>query len=366
MKPLLLAALAVFLAHGCATTTTMTATGDAATVEAERAEQARYAAKTAFGRLKRLDAVAWPVLTANADVCPKTKFKAGITFDSKWRSEGMPPAFRNAHRELLQLDSNHFGVTWASPNSPADKAGLRRGDRIFEIEGNPAPEVRSRRGVNRGMKRIQKLFDEASEDGVLTLGIARDGSEEPIDVTMELVSTCAYPVVMQESDALNAYADGNTIYITTGMMRFAQDDLELQTVVAHELAHNTEGHIDKMRRNTMVGGILGAIVDAAAATQGIYTDATSAGAQAGAMAFSQDFEREADYVGIYYMERAGTDTSEAADFWRRMAGESMSGVVYATTHPTTPERFVNINAAVAEVRAKREAGEELRPNRKPD
>ena len=103
-----------------------------------------------------------------------------------------------------------------------------------------------------------------------------------------------------------------------------------------------------------------------AASQGIRTDMTNIGMEAGKLVLSQDFEREADYIGTYFLERAGIDASESADLWRRVAAESGAGVVYGTTHPTTPERFVNVSAAVQEIRAKQAAGQELLPNRKKD
>ena len=189
------------------------------------------------------------------------------------------------------------------------------------------------------------------------------GLRERVDVAVRPARVCDYDVLLAESDALNAFADGEAVYLTTGMLRFAAADVELQAVIAHELAHNTEGHVDRTIRNALLGGLLGAIVDIAAASQGIYADATLSGLEAGAEAFSQEFEREADYVGIYYLERAGIDASEAATFWRRMAAENVDSIVYGATHPTSPERFVNMNAAVAEVRVKREAGEPLLPTR---
>ena len=238
-------------------------------------------------------------------------------------------------------------------------------DAIVAVDGKVLPVPTSKRSYNRAVRKANEMLRDASDDGTMVLRVSRT-SGELVDVPMELARACDYPVVVTDSDALNAYADGEAVYITSGMVRFATNDLELQTVIAHELAHNTEGHSAKAMRNAALGGILGAIVDVAAATQGVYTggDATGAGMRAGAGAFSQDFEREADYVGIYFMERAGIDSAEAATFWRRMAAENPDAVVYGRTHPTTPERFVNITATSAEVRAKRDAGDDLLPTRK--
>ena len=354
------------LTYGCATTT-VTATGDAAAIEAERAEQARFVVRTAMERRDRLDRAAWPILTANAEVCPRTKFMDGAYYASRWDVADLAPVYRAANEDLYDLRGDRFVIVHVTDGSPAAEAGLARGDAIVAVDGETAPVAGSKRAAKRASAKLAKLFEDTMADGVLSLRVARDTLDaEPdlLDFDMRLQKACAYPVVMLQDDALNAYADGSNIYITTGMLRFAATDLELQTVIAHELAHNTEGHLDKRQKNVLLGGILGAIVDVAAASQGVYTNMTNSAMRAGAQAFSQDFEREADYVGIYYMERAGTDATEAATFWRRMAAESAASVVYGKTHPTSPERFVNLTAAAAEVRQKREAGTELVPNRR--
>lgn len=50
-----------------------------------------------------------------------------------------------------------------------------------------------------------------------------------------------FAALRPRSSALNAFADGDPIYVTTTMMRFAEDD-ELHVVLARELAHNAMGH----------------------------------------------------------------------------------------------------------------------------
>ena len=91
-----------------------------------------------------------------------------------------------------------------------------------------------------------------------------------------------------------------------------------------------------------------------------------AGRSAGGRAFSQDFEKEADYMGVYLAVRAGYDVSNAADFWRRMAIEHPGSVKqnYLSTHPSTPERSVGIERTVREIERKRSRGLALVPRRK--
>ncbi len=57
-------------------------------------------------------------------------------------------------------------------------------------------------------------------------------------------------------------------------------------------------------------------------------------------------------MGAYYAARAGYDISGAANIWRAMAFEDPASIRLATTHPTTPARFVFMRKTVAEIEDK--------------
>jgi predicted Zn-dependent protease len=198
----------------------------------------------------------------------------------------------------------------------------------------------------------------------MPLTVKRGDSVSTVLIPMDTV--CNYGVVVQKDDALNAFADGNTIYVTSAMMRFATEPAEIETVVAHEIAHNAMGHIDAKKRNAAVAGLFGVLLDVAAASQGVNTggEYTKQMAALGAMTFSQDFEREADYVGLYIMARANEPVTSSANLWRRMATESPGSIKFASSHPTTVERYVRLEAAAAEIEQKRTTGEPLVPELK--
>ena len=87
--------------------------------------------------------------------------------------------------------------------------------------------------------------------------------------------------------------------------------------------------------------------------------------QVGALAFSQEFEAEADYVGVYHAARAGYDTRKAAYFWRRMAAAHPRAIgLQGTTHPSSANRFLAVEAASKEVAEKRAGGTRLVPEMK--
>jgi predicted Zn-dependent protease len=170
---------------------------------------------------------------------------------------------------------------------------------------------------------------------------------------------CDYQLVIENSGDVNAYADGDRILVTRGMMRFAAEDQELALVIGHELGHNTMGHQSKKTTNAMLG--LAADLLAAAAkvnTQGAFS-------KMGAQAYSQDIEREADYVGMYYLARSGYPIDGAAAFWRRMATEYPSTIrtSHSASHPATSERYLALDRTAVEIRGKDQSGLPLNPNK---
>src|SRR5262249_4813644 len=155
--------------------------------------------------------------------------------------------------------------------------------------------------------------------------------------------------------------DGQNVFVTSAMLRFTVNDDELAVVLGHEIAHNAMGHADAQRRNAGIGALFGAALDVFAATQGVNTQGqfTGLGADKGSRVFSQDFEREADYVGMYLLARAKHPYKMAPDFWRRMGAELPGSIKFASTHPTTAERYIRLDQAAAEIAGKVEASAPL-------
>jgi predicted Zn-dependent protease len=178
---------------------------------------------------------------------------------------------------------------------------------------------------------------------------------------------CIFGFELQEDSILNAYADGKNIVVSSKMADFADYD-ELANVLSHEYSHNIMGHVASQTQNTTVGSIAGSLADMFASSQGVDTggNLSKVGANVAAMHYSQDFEREADYVGLYVMQRAGYDITKAPNFWRKMSMADSSGIKdsgrYGSTHPSNPERYVSLNKTIAEIQAKKQNGAPMLPN----
>jgi predicted Zn-dependent protease len=261
---------------------------------------------------------------------------------------------KEAARSVLGAD-RRLRVLYVVPRAPAAQAGLRRGDALVAIDGEDAGEGEP----------ALKVFS-AHSGSRLSLTVERDG--EAMDLVLDGADACPYPVSLFTGDAINAFADGRSVGLTTGMLRFTESDAELALVVGHELAHNVLDHVSKQQTNVLAGTFLGALVDVAAAAAGVDTGGAGMdlGGRVGGGAFSREFESEADYLGAYLAVRAGYDISGAPQLWRRMAVEhpaSISPRGYLATHPTTPERATGLERVVEEIAAKNRIGSPLVPER---
>ena len=305
----------------------------------------------------RLHNVAHKLLRDNVDLCgDNTRQVIGIeAFNIRDIDE---KEMRPSWSRLYGLDKR-VRITNVIDGSPAHTAGLLVGDIIISINGEGA---KTGRGATR---KVNKQLDKIMKKGTpLSLVIERDGQEKIFEIQGKRV--CGYGVVFEDSGVVNAFADGKNIFLTRGMMQFVENDRELALIVGHEMAHNLAGHIDATRINTVIGGLGGLILDVAVAGAGVNTEGvfTDLGARIGSRAYSVEFEQEADYMGLYLMERAGYDSSGVAHFWRRMAMDEGSAITHSSTHPTTPERFLGIEATYSEIEGKRQLGLPLLPERK--
>ena len=302
---------------------------------------------------KRLNDIGYKILSANSELCNETTHVAGF---SVWNDVSIDKEYRDVVKRRYNL-TDALEISEVYEGMPAQRAGLRVGDKILSINGTMVEKGLT---IDKYQSRFRKKFTHQN----LNIDVLRNNERLSFNLNPQRI--CNYPVALIDEDIINAFADGSGIYIYRGMSRFTSDDDELALVISHELAHNVMGHVDAKRTNSIGGTVLGAAADIAI---GIFTGVdtggvlTQAGSVAGAIVHSKAFEREADYVGMYYMARAGYDISNVENFWRRMAIEGNSAVMKANlTHPTSPERFVSIEKTKNEIIEKRNNNIALRPN----
>ena len=327
----------------CAGPSTQRISIDSEALDAETRLQKKLSLQKVKARYERLQKVGYPILKNSSELCENTINSLGVMFNAYVTSD----KYSDIEKEVYEIDDRLL-LTYVIPSSSAFKSGLRSNDEIVSIN-----DIKATIDKEKFHKELEKL--RAKSDSLKVI-YKRQGEERVATFDPDLI--CNYPILLVQNDSVNAFANGSQIGITTGMIRFAQKDEQLGLVIAHELGHNIMDHISKLRTNSL----LGTIVDLAAAYYGVNTQGVFG--QAGARMYSQEFEAEADYVGIYYMERAGYSIDNVADFWRDMAVEHPGSInqSHASTHPATPERFLEINAAIEEIKEKKRLNQQLIPN----
>jgi len=310
--------LCTVIMAGCASIATRLPDVTPAQLEAEKTNQQEIALAELSQKTARLMNVAWPVIEKNAMLCEKIRPAIGVKTHNN-RTYGK--TLRETSRRVLSTQ-NRPSLSHIIPDSPADKAGLRVGDILLSAENIPVRET------------SEDFWGQLKPSQAVSINIERGGARQA--VLINATEICNYKLRLRPSLAINAYADGRNITVTSGMMNFAANDDELAMIVGHELAHNTMGHIRKIIGNRILSG--------------------------NARRFTRPFESEADYVGLYYQVRAGYSPDNVEDFWRRLASISPKSVARAKSHPTFPDRYLRLAAARDEIEAKQKAGDILLPN----
>ncbi|MEO1353139.1 MAG: M48 family metallopeptidase [Cyanobacteria bacterium J06635_15] len=135
-------------------------------------------------------------------------------------------------------------------------------------------------------------------------------------------------------DQINAFATmGGYVYVTTGLMEFADNEAQLASVVGHEIGHIDGKHLLEQIR-------------ADAVRRGLMTAAgldSSAIAQIGVELFlrrpnSREDEYDADQRGLSMIGDADYAQSAMPDFMQKLADQGGSPPEFLSTHPAPDNR----------------------------
>jgi len=153
--------------------------------------------------------------------------------------------------------------------------------------------------------------------------------------------------------SINAFAlPGGFVGVHTGLITASDNESEIASVIAHEMAHVTQRHIarqigiEKQMQMPMMIAMAAAIL--LARSRPDLASGAAMAAQGGAvqtqLSFSRDFEREADRVGFQTLAASGFDVRAMGAFFEKLQRSSRlldSGVVptYMRSHPVTTERI---------------------------
>ena len=131
-------------------------------------------------------------------------------------------------------------------------------------------------------------------------------------------------VFLIENKTLNAFAFfGGHIAIHSGLFLYTQNESELASVLAHEIAHLTQRHLarameDRARQTPLtIAALVGSLMLGLASPQaGIAAaQATTAARAQASINYTRDNEKEADRIGVETLNRAGFDVHSMPKFF---------------------------------------------------
>jgi len=164
-----------------------------------------------------------------------------------------------------------------------------------------------------------------------------------------------FTIKVLDAEEVNAFAlPGGFFFVNSGLILKAESESELAGVMAHEIAHVAARHGTKQATRgeiinlasiplIFVGGLPG------------YAIRQGAGLAVplGFLNFSRAFEREADYLGLQYMYKAGYDPTSFVDFFEKIQSleKKKPGTLSKvfSTHPLTDDRIKSAQAEIQKI-----------------
>lgn len=151
------------------------------------------------------------------------------------------------------------------------------------------------------------------------------------------------PYVFQvvKSDQVNAFATmGGYVYVTTELLRTAENEAQLASVISHEIGHIAARHaVEHLREGALAGGVLTAAgLD--------RSDAVNLGVElAIRRPNSRHDELEADEKGLDTLIQAGYAPGAMVDFMEKLARQP-SLPSFLSTHPAISTRIQRLDTLI--------------------
>ena len=250
----------------------------------------------------------------------------------------------------------------SSPAPATPPPAASSNDQVVPQQDNPNVKPGSKADVNAiGNRNVGKGLDFYSLEREIALGkaLAQEVEKSAKFITDPVITEYVnrvgqnlvrnsdaqvpFTIKVIDSDVVNAFAlPGGFFYVNSGLILHADEESELAGVMAHEIAHVCARHGTKQATK-------GDIVQIASIPAMIFIPYTWAGyalyqgmnfmIPVTFLKFSRDAEREADYLGLQYMYKAGLRSQRLRGVLRKGAGgrketarHDSQGFLHASAH----------------------------------
>jgi beta-barrel assembly-enhancing protease len=150
-----------------------------------------------------------------------------------------------------------------------------------------------------------------------------------------------YTFQVVDDSALNAFATmGGYVYVTTGLLKAADDEAQLASVMGHEIGHIAARHALKhIREQAVRQGLLTAAGLDNSTIANIAVELTLNRPN------SRQDEYEADELGLANLIQAGYAPGEMVAFMKKLLSQRSVPTVLST-HPATEDRITRLEDAI--------------------
>ncbi len=235
-----------------------------------------------------------------------------------------------------------------------------------EIEKNQQDDIKRGSDAVDQMKRLgllpPEVEDKAIQEYVRSVG---DRIAKHSDLKIPL------HITVLQSREINAFAlPGGFLFVERGLLEATDDESELAGVIAHEIAHDTARHSNKLMKRSTIASVFyqAAQIAAMILTGGVAGIGIYYALQYGfyglglvlnlkLLGVSRDYELEADQLGVQYAWNAGYDPSGFIRFFDKMATKKgyVNGVSWFRTHPPFYQRMVQTQREITFLEPKADA-----------
>jgi beta-barrel assembly-enhancing protease len=150
-----------------------------------------------------------------------------------------------------------------------------------------------------------------------------------------------YTFQIVDDKAVNAFATmGGFVYVNTGLLKLADNEAQLASVMGHEIGHITARHaLKNMREAAVQRGIAGAtgLSRSAAVAIGVELAINRPG--------SRKDEYEADQLGLNSLTKSGYAAAAMPAFMSKLISQR-SVPTFLSTHPNASDRVTRLNQMI--------------------
>src|ERR1700682_4860126 len=164
-----------------------------------------------------------------------------------------------------------------------------------------------------------------------------------------------FTIKVLDSEEVNAFAlPGGFFFVNSGLMLKAETEAELAGVMAHEIAHVAARHGTKQAtRGELINIASIPLIFMGGWTGYAIRQGAGLAIPMGFLTFTRSMEREADYLGLQYMYKAGYDPTAFVDFFEKIQSKekkkpgTMAKIF--SDHPPTDARIKNSQKTIQDI-----------------